>query len=201
MAAYGIPQISTGDILRANIAKGTRPRHSWPKPSIDRASSSPTTRQPDGRRPPRRARHAAAATSSTAFPAPSTRPTGSMRNSPPTPRRLSPSSRSASSSTTSSSCTASPAAASRPPDASTTSTRIRPRSPGICDVDGSALVQRPDDTEAVFTERMKTFEAQTAPVIEHYRNWPLRRGQRRPARGSRSPPPSTQRSAAPSHAA
>ena len=41
---------------------------------------------------------------------------------------------------------------------------------GICDVDGSTLVQRPDDTEAVFIERMKTFQAQTAPVIEHYRN-------------------------------
>jgi adenylate kinase len=44
-----------------------------------------------------------------------------------------------------------------------------PRTPGICDGDGSALIQRPDDSEAVFTERMKTFEAQTAPVIEHYR--------------------------------
>ena len=42
--------------------------------------------------------------------------------------------------------------------------------PGICDVDGLALIQRPDDSEAVFTERMKTFESQTAPVIEHYRN-------------------------------
>lgn len=40
---------------------------------------------------------------------------------------------------------------------------------GRCDVDGSALVQRPDDSEEVFTERMKTFENQTAPVIEHYR--------------------------------
>jgi adenylate kinase len=45
-----------------------------------------------------------------------------------------------------------------------------PSVPGICDVDGSALVQRPDDSETVFNERMKTFEAQTAPVIEHYRN-------------------------------
>jgi adenylate kinase len=44
-----------------------------------------------------------------------------------------------------------------------------PAVPGICDVDGSALVQRPDDSEAVFLERMKTFEAQTAPVVEHYR--------------------------------
>jgi adenylate kinase len=45
-----------------------------------------------------------------------------------------------------------------------------PTTPGICEVDGSNLVQRPDDSEAVFTERMKTFETQTAPVIEHYRN-------------------------------
>jgi adenylate kinase len=45
-----------------------------------------------------------------------------------------------------------------------------PKVAGICDVDGSTLVQRPDDSEAVFTERMKTFEALTAPVIEHYRN-------------------------------
>jgi adenylate kinase len=44
-----------------------------------------------------------------------------------------------------------------------------PKKPGICDVDGSALAQRPDDSESVFTERMKTFERQTAPVIEHYR--------------------------------
>jgi adenylate kinase len=44
-----------------------------------------------------------------------------------------------------------------------------PATPGICDVDGSTLVQRPDDSEAVFSERMKTFEIQTSPVIEHYR--------------------------------
>jgi len=40
---------------------------------------------------------------------------------------------------------------------------------GICDVDGSALTQRKDDTEAVFVERMRTFEELTAPVIAHYR--------------------------------
>jgi adenylate kinase len=44
-----------------------------------------------------------------------------------------------------------------------------PAVPGVCDIDGSALVQRPDDSEAVFMERMKTFEAQTAPVVAHYR--------------------------------
>lgn len=40
---------------------------------------------------------------------------------------------------------------------------------GVDDVDGQPLVQRPDDTEEVFTERMKQFADLTAPVIEHYR--------------------------------
>ncbi|MDE3105644.1 MAG: adenylate kinase [Acidobacteriota bacterium] len=41
---------------------------------------------------------------------------------------------------------------------------------GLCDVEQAALVQRPDDSESVFLDRMKTFEEQTAPVIEHYRH-------------------------------
>ncbi len=45
-----------------------------------------------------------------------------------------------------------------------------PQAAGKCDNDSVDLVQRPDDTEPVFVERMKTFQAQTAPVIEHYRN-------------------------------
>jgi adenylate kinase len=44
-----------------------------------------------------------------------------------------------------------------------------PKTPGRCDNDCTHLVQRPDDTEEVFTERMKTFSEQTAPVIAHYR--------------------------------
>lgn len=44
-----------------------------------------------------------------------------------------------------------------------------PVSSGVCDVDGETLVQRPDDTEEVFAERMKAFAELTAPVIEHYR--------------------------------
>ena len=39
----------------------------------------------------------------------------------------------------------------------------------FCDVEGAALVQRADDTEKVFTERMRAYAAQTAPVVEHYR--------------------------------
>jgi adenylate kinase len=44
-----------------------------------------------------------------------------------------------------------------------------PRVDSLCDLERAGLVQRPDDTEAVFVERMKTFGQQTAPVIEHYR--------------------------------
>ncbi len=44
-----------------------------------------------------------------------------------------------------------------------------PKSDGKCDREGAALVQRTDDSEEVFAERMKTFDAQTAPVVEHYR--------------------------------
>jgi adenylate kinase len=40
---------------------------------------------------------------------------------------------------------------------------------GICDVEGSELVQRPDDTEETFRERMVEYNAKTAHVIEHYR--------------------------------
>ena len=45
-----------------------------------------------------------------------------------------------------------------------------PKVEGICDVDGSALEQRADDTEAVFEERMKSFESKTSQVIEYYRS-------------------------------
>ena len=35
---------------------------------------------------------------------------------------------------------------------------------GFCDVEGAALVQRADDTEEVFKERMRAYSALTAPV-------------------------------------
>jgi adenylate kinase len=44
-----------------------------------------------------------------------------------------------------------------------------PKRDGVCDVEGAALVQRGDDTEEVFKERMRAYEALTAPVVEHYR--------------------------------
>jgi len=44
-----------------------------------------------------------------------------------------------------------------------------PKRDGFCDIEGAALVQRADDTEAVFKERMRAYQGLTAPVIEHYR--------------------------------
>jgi adenylate kinase len=44
-----------------------------------------------------------------------------------------------------------------------------PKRDGYCDVEGAALVQRADDTEEVFKERMRAYGALTAPVVEHYR--------------------------------
>ena len=40
---------------------------------------------------------------------------------------------------------------------------------GVCDACGSALVQRPDDTEQVIRERMKVYRSQTVPVAQAYR--------------------------------
>jgi adenylate kinase len=44
-----------------------------------------------------------------------------------------------------------------------------PQRAGFCDVEGAPLAQRADDTEKVFAERMRAYQALTAPVIEHYR--------------------------------
>jgi adenylate kinase len=44
-----------------------------------------------------------------------------------------------------------------------------PQRNGFCDVEGTRLVQRADDAEQVFAERMRAYSAMTAPVIEHYR--------------------------------
>jgi len=45
-----------------------------------------------------------------------------------------------------------------------------PKRDGFCDIEGAALVQRADDSEEVFKERMRAYEALTAPVVEHYRD-------------------------------
>ncbi len=44
-----------------------------------------------------------------------------------------------------------------------------PKRENICDRDGATLQRRDDDSEEVFTGRMRAYEKQTAPVVEHYR--------------------------------
>jgi adenylate kinase len=44
-----------------------------------------------------------------------------------------------------------------------------PHTPGVCDLDDTALEQRPDDTKEVIERRQQIFEEQTGPVIEYYR--------------------------------
>jgi len=44
-----------------------------------------------------------------------------------------------------------------------------PKLDEVCDLDGTPLQRRQDDTECCFTERMRTYESLTAPVVEHYR--------------------------------
>ena len=44
-----------------------------------------------------------------------------------------------------------------------------PKVEGICDVDGGRLSVRPDDTEEVVAERLKAYERLTLPVVDYYR--------------------------------
>ncbi len=43
-----------------------------------------------------------------------------------------------------------------------------PRTNGFCDIDGTPLAHRSDDTESAFQERIRAYEALTAPVVHHY---------------------------------
>jgi adenylate kinase len=43
-----------------------------------------------------------------------------------------------------------------------------PMREGICDVDGSELIHRPDDSEAVIGERLAAYDRQTRPLVEYY---------------------------------
>ena len=44
-----------------------------------------------------------------------------------------------------------------------------PKVPGICDHDGGKLFQRPDDRSEVVKERLASYERQTKPLTEYYR--------------------------------
>jgi len=58
-----------------------------------------------------------------------------------------------------------------------------PRVPDTCDADGSKLVTRKDDTEEVIAERLKAYERQTLPLIDYYQ----RQGRLREINGDQPP--------------
>jgi adenylate kinase len=44
-----------------------------------------------------------------------------------------------------------------------------PKADGICDVDGSELMHRPDDTERVIAGRLDAYESMTRPLVDYYK--------------------------------
>jgi adenylate kinase len=56
-----------------------------------------------------------------------------------------------------------------------------PQKEGLCDSCGAPLVQRKDDKEEVISERLKSYERQTLPLVEYYR----RKGRLRQLNGER----------------
>ena len=46
---------------------------------------------------------------------------------------------------------------------------LKPKVSGICDNDGTELIQRSDDSLEVVANRLKTYRQQTTPVIDYYK--------------------------------
>jgi adenylate kinase len=46
-----------------------------------------------------------------------------------------------------------------------------PRIPDRDDITGEALIQRPDDQEETVKKRIETYHAQTKPLVDYYRTW------------------------------
>lgn len=47
---------------------------------------------------------------------------------------------------------------------------LKPKVEGICDNDGTELIQRPDDSLEVVANRLRTYHLQTEPVVDYYKN-------------------------------
>ena len=161
---YGIPHISTGDMLRAAVKSGTPLGRTVQRTmeagelvpddiilEVIAARFASTTPRP-------------VASSSTASPAPSPKRTGSTRSSPPgrstswstsTSRRAS-SSRRIAQRRTCSGC------------GRVYSLTAPPRVDWTCDVCGGEVIQREDDTEEAIGRRLDLYDAQTAPLIARY---------------------------------
>ena len=46
-----------------------------------------------------------------------------------------------------------------------------PKRDGVCDRDGSGLIQREDDKEAAVARRLAEYDERTAPLIDYYSSW------------------------------
>lgn len=55
-----------------------------------------------------------------------------------------------------------------------------PEQEGIDDVTGEPLVQREDDVEETVRKRLEVYHRQTAPLVEYYRNWQANDGENAP---------------------
>lgn len=56
-----------------------------------------------------------------------------------------------------------------------------PRQPGRDDATGEELVQRDDDREETVRKRLSVYHSQTRPLVEYYRNWERTRDKAAPA--------------------
>lgn len=46
---------------------------------------------------------------------------------------------------------------------------LKPKTEGICDNDGTELVQRSDDTQEVLNKRLEAYHRQTEPLVDYYK--------------------------------
>ncbi len=179
MGAYGIPQISTGDILRANIANGTElgkaakalmDQGQLVQDEIVNKMVAARLHEPDVTR---------------GFILDGYPRTREQAGYVETLLRLN---RSSSASTASSDAALPLIAINIHVDESELLRRITgrrtcvqcrhiyniyshpPKQEGICDLDRSPLQQRSDDTEQAFDERMNEYRAKTAPVVFYFRD-------------------------------
>ena len=50
-----------------------------------------------------------------------------------------------------------------------------PKHEGVCDIDGSKLVQRDDDKPETVEKRLQVYHDQTEPIVDHYQELGLLR--------------------------
>ena len=64
-----------------------------------------------------------------------------------------------------------------------------PKHEGVCDIDGSKLVQRDDDKPETVEKRLQVYHDQTEPIVDYYEEQGLLRALRRDAAADRGPRP------------